>query len=105
MIDPVKRVLNVGGNCKAIPLPEHFSGWEHILLDIDRKDDVDIVCDARRLVDLEGNKFDAVYCSHNLEHYYLYDAHKVLAGFHHVLKPNGFAHIRVPDVVSNTPIV
>ena len=93
-----RRVLNVGGNSKDIPLPDHFSGWEHVLLDIDPKGQPDIVCDARQLTTLPADQFDAVYCSHNLEHYYLYDAHKVLAGFHHVLKPTGFAHIRVPDI-------
>ena len=39
-----------------------------------------------------------MYCSHNLEHYYPHDAFKVLQGFLHVLKPDGFAHIVVPDV-------
>jgi hypothetical protein len=28
----------------------------------------DIVCDARELTTLEEGLFDAVYCSHNLEH-------------------------------------
>ena len=43
---------------------------------------------------------DAVYCSHNLEHYYQHDVAKVLKGFLHVLKPTGFAEIRVPDIRS-----
>jgi hypothetical protein len=66
----LKRVLNVGGNSKSIPLPPHFSGYKHVLLDIDPKSSADIVCDARRLSELEKEEFDAVYCSHNLEHYY-----------------------------------
>ena len=37
-------------------------------------------------------------CSHNLEHYYHHDVPRVLAGFLHVLKPHGYAEIRVPDV-------
>lgn len=93
-----KRVLNVGGNTKAIPLPQHFVDFEHILLDIDPKGSPDIVCDARRLLDLKGDQFDAVYCSHNLEHYYRHDVPLVLEGFLHVLKDGGFAHIRVPDI-------
>jgi predicted SAM-dependent methyltransferase len=39
-----------------------------------------------------------VYCSHNLEHYYHHEVPRVLAGSLHVLKPHGFAEIRVPDV-------
>jgi ubiquinone/menaquinone biosynthesis C-methylase UbiE len=58
----------------------------------------DIVCDARKLTTLDSQQFDAVYCSHNLEHYYHHDVAKVLAGFLHVLKNGGVAHIRVPDI-------
>jgi len=94
----LKKVLNVGGNNKQIPLPPHFAEFEHFLLDIDPKGEPDIVCDARDLTSLESGLFDAVYCSHNLEHYYRHDVAKVLAGFLHVLKDDGFAHIRVPDI-------
>jgi hypothetical protein len=31
----MSRVLNVGGGSKVIPVPEHYGGWEHVLLDID----------------------------------------------------------------------
>jgi len=94
----LKSVLNVGGNSKAIPLPAPYAGFEHLLLDIDPTGKPDICCDARQLATLEAGQFDAIYCSHNLEHYYHHDVAKVLAGFRHVLKDEGFAHIRVPDV-------
>lgn len=94
----MKKILNVGGNSKTIPLPPQYAEFEHILLDIDPKGSPDIVCDARELTTLDANQFDAVYCSHNLEHYYQHDIPKVLAGFLHVLKEGGFAHIRVPDI-------
>lgn len=93
-----KRFLNVGGNNKAIATQPFFEGWEHHLLDIDPKGKPDLLCDARELTTLPGATYDAVYCSHNLEHYYAHDVPRVLAGFHHVLKPDGFAHIRVPDL-------
>lgn len=92
------KVLNVGGNSKTIPLPQQYADFEHLLLDIDPKGEPDIVCDARKLTTLDADQFDAVYCSHNLEHYYRHDVHGVLAGFLHVLKDGGFAHIRVPDI-------
>jgi len=94
----MKKVLNVGGNSKAIPLPSQYEGWEHVLLDIDPKGSPDVVCDARELSSLSSATYDSVYCSHNLEHYYYHDAIKVLAGFVHVLKADGFALIRVPDL-------
>jgi len=94
----MKKVLNVGGNSKDIPLPPQYAGWEHVLLDIDPSDGPDVVCDARELGSLPGSTYDSVYCSHNLEHYFRHDALKVLAGFLHVLRPDGFAYIRVPDM-------
>jgi SAM-dependent methyltransferase len=94
----MKKLLNVGGNNKAIALPPHYAGFEQLLLDIDPAGSPDIVCDARELASLKGGQFDAVYCSHNLEHYFRHDVPKVLAGFLHVLKDGGFAHIRVPDI-------
>ena len=94
----LKKVLNVGGGSKQIQLPFAYDGFEHVLLDIDPRGSPDIVCDARNLTTLDAGQFDAVYCSHNLEHYYRHDVQKVLAGFLHVLKDNGFVHIRVPDI-------
>lgn len=47
---------------------------------------------------LPAAQFDAVYCSHNLEHYYRHDVPRVLAGFRHVLNADGFAEIHVPDL-------
>lgn len=94
----MRKVLNVGGNSKEIPLPPQYAGWDHVLLDIDPRGSPDVVCDARELSNLPGSAYDSVYCSHNLEHYYHHDAIKVLSGFVHVLKADGFALIRVPDL-------
>lgn len=96
--DSIRSVLNVGGNSKEIPIPDYFSGWEHLLLDIDPRGHPDVLCDARRLTTLPKSRFNAIYCSHNLEHYFHHDVAKVLAGFHHVLRDDGFADIRVPDM-------
>ena len=94
----MKKVLNVGGNSKQIPLPPQYAEFEHLLLDIDPRGSPDIVCDARKLTTLDAGQFDAIYCSHNLEHYYRHDVQKVLMGFLHVLKADGFVDIRVPDI-------
>jgi len=91
-------VLNVGGNSKDIALPAIYQGWSNVLLDIDARGKPDVLCDARELTRLAAAEYDAVYCSHNLEHYYRHEVPKVLGGFRHVLKPQGFAHIRVPDM-------
>jgi SAM-dependent methyltransferase len=94
----MKKVLNVGGGSREVPIPQEYAGFEHLLLDIDPKFKPDILCDARELAHFEAAQFDAVYRSHNLEHYYRHDVVKVLAGFMHVLKDDGFAHIIVPNI-------
>lgn len=91
-------MLNVGGGAKSYPISAHYSGWRHDLLDIDPACNPDILMDARSLATLPGGTYDAVYCSHNLEHYHRHDAIKVVQGFIHVLKPDGFVEIHVPDV-------
>jgi hypothetical protein len=93
-----RRLINVGGNSKDIPIPAHYKGWEHLLLDIDPSGKPEILCDAREMATLPAATYDAVYCSHNLEHFYAHDVPRVLAGFRHVLKADGFAEIRVPDL-------
>ena len=64
----MSRVLNVGGGSKEIPIPEHYEGWEHVLLDLD---DVfyefpaapitanDVVYGHGRQIALSGNDFYA----------------------------------------------
>lgn len=92
------RVLNVGGNSKTTLMPPHYQQWQQCYLDIDPRWNPDILCDARELTSQAAGSFDAIYCSHNLEHYYVHDVAKVLAGFLHVLVPEGFAEIKVPDM-------
>jgi predicted SAM-dependent methyltransferase len=97
-VDRQRQFLNVGGGNKAIPVPRHYLGWRHLMLDIDPAGNPDICADARDMLSLDAQSFDAVYCSHNLEHYFEHDVPKVLAGFRHVLRDDGFAEIRVPDI-------
>lgn len=95
------RVLNVGGGSKDISIPETYTGWDHILVDIDAKPGVDLVMDARKLAEsseVDEASFDAVYCSHNLEHFHAHDVPTVLAGFKRVVKAGGTVDIRVPDI-------
>ncbi len=95
-----RRVLNVGGGAETISIPPHYNGWAQVRLDIDRREKPDVVCDARNLASLPAGQFDAVYCSHNLEHYYPHEVTRVLSGFLHVLKADGFTEIKCPDIMS-----
>ena len=96
----MRSVLNVGGASKLTPIPSHFDGWRHVLLDIDPAGNPDVVADARELTNLPSAEYDAVYCSHNLEHYYRHHAVKVVQGFAHVLKPEGFVQLFIPDIMA-----
>ena len=94
--------LNVGGNNKLIPTLSYYKDWEHHLLDIDPKGNPDICCDAQLLQHKPEfhNKYDSVYCSHNLEHYYRHKVRGVLSGFYKVLKDDGFCYIAVPHIMN-----
>jgi hypothetical protein len=96
----MKSVLNIGGGSKSVPIPTYYAGWRHDLLDLNPNDRPDIVADARELESLNLPFYDAIYCSHNLEHYHRQDGSKVARGVHRLLKPEGFFEIRVPDVLA-----
>lgn len=97
-VSEIRKVLNVGGNNKAIAIPPCFDGWQHDLLDIDPRGKPDVLCDARELWKLPPRQYDAIYCSHNLEHFHRHDVANVLKGFRIVLKKDGFIFVRVPDL-------
>lgn len=92
-----KKILNVGGG-PTRTLPKIYSNYDQDLLDIDPNVQPDILCDARKLTTLPARKYDAIHCSHTLEHFYVHETHEVLKGFLHVLKSDGHAHIVVPDM-------
>jgi ubiquinone/menaquinone biosynthesis C-methylase UbiE len=94
---PVRLVLNVGGGASR-DVPKKYDGWTMHVLDIDRSCNPDICLDAMELDTLDPNSYDAIVCSHNLEHFYRHDVPKVLLGFLHVLKLHGYADIVVPSV-------
>lgn len=91
------RVLNVGGGASR-DFPPIYNGWTQEVLDINPDERPDIVCDAKEMRKLEPAAYDAVECSHTLEHFYRHEVQQVLTGFRHVLKPDGFARVVVPDL-------
>lgn len=93
----MKRVLNVGGGASR-ELPTIYKGWQQDILDIDASVKPDIVLDAKQMTTLKPSQYDAVFCSHNLEHFYQHEVPLVLNGFKHVLRKTGFVHLAVPDL-------
>lgn len=92
------RVLNVGGGANR-SLPVLFAGYEQHVLDIDHTLEPDICCDATQIPEhVDEATYDAVYCSHALEHFYAHDVSKVLRGFNHALKDGGKVYVAVPNL-------
>lgn len=94
-----KTILSVGAGGDAT-VPITYEGWEVATLDINPDTKPDIVADGRDLSGIKAASYDAVYCSHNLEHYPTHDVSKVLKGFWRILKPGGLVDIRTPDLGS-----
>ena len=90
------KVLSVGSGGEG--LPKEYDGWEQVRLDIDEKHKPDIVADARMLWSLPPAEYDAIYCDHCLEHFSEPEVLDVLKGCLHLLQPNGYLEIIVPDL-------
>jgi len=99
-----KRILNAGAGSSR---PGRLSGlltrsdWEEIRLDIDPNTNPDMVgsvCDLSSL--FSPASFDAILCSHVLEHLYAHEVYPVMVQFRTVLKPDGFALIMCPDLMA-----
>ncbi|HTP90464.1 MAG TPA: class I SAM-dependent methyltransferase [Xanthobacteraceae bacterium] len=104
----IKRVLNAGcGIYKPERLHAAFRtlGWSETRLDIDTRTTPDIVGSITDLSKIDDGTFDAIWCSHNLEHLYTHEVPKALAEFRRVLKPDGFALITSPDLEAVAELV
>jgi predicted SAM-dependent methyltransferase len=103
-----KRVLNAGcGPQEPGRLHSTFrnADWTEVRLDIDKSVNPDIVGTVTDLRAIENATFDAVWCSHNLEHLHTPDVPKALAEFHRVLRPDGFVLVSTPDLEAVAELV
>lgn len=89
-----QRLLHVG--CGGDSIPAWLSQYDEIRLDIDPSHNPHIVADMVSLGDI--GPFDAVYCSHALEHLSPHDVPVALGEFIRVLAPNGAIILFVPDL-------
>ena len=80
---------------------EQWTGYEVVRLDIDPSTNPDIVASMTDMGDI--GPFDAVYCSHSLEHLYPHEVPVALSEFFRVLKPGGKLIILVPDLEGVSP--
>ena len=92
------NVLFVGAGHDA---GKQWEGYEVTRLDIDPSTNPDIVGSMTSMGEI--GPFDAVYCSHSLEHLYPHEVPTALSEFFRVLKPGGRAVVLVPDLEGVPP--
>jgi SAM-dependent methyltransferase len=94
-------VLHVGCGVfetEKLPLMFRDAAWREIRLDIDPDVKPDMIASITDMQVIPDATVDAVYSSHNVEHLYPHDVPLALREMNRVLRPNGFAFIRVPDL-------
>lgn len=89
-----KRLLHVG--CGGDPRPDWAKDYIETRLDIDASCHPDIVASMTHMGEI--GTYDAVYCSHALEHLLPHEVSTALLEFRRVLEPEGFAMVMVPDL-------
>ncbi len=98
----VKRILNAGsGPLSARRLRPLLSmdGWEEVRLDIDPGVKPDVVGSINELDRyFPPESFDAIVCSHVLEHLYAHEIYPTLQKFRTILNPTGYALVMCPDL-------
>ena len=93
------KLLHVGcGSNRIENTPFNKLEWEELRLDIDPKNEPDILGSITNMDQVPDNSIDAVYSSHNIEHLYAYEVPKALIEFKRVLNIEGFALITCPDL-------
>lgn len=96
----MKIVLNLGaGKVNLQTQTQMFEDWRELKVDIEELEP-DIVSDIKTLENIEDNFADAIWASHVVEHMHWHDLPDVFGNMIRVLKPDGFAIIRVPDLSS-----
>jgi ubiquinone/menaquinone biosynthesis C-methylase UbiE len=101
-----KIVLNVGAG--SLPLEKQtlfFRDYKEIRVDVLKEERTNIVSDVCGLKEIPDNFADAVWCVHVIEHVHWHDLPVALNSIVRVLKNDGFAAIRVPDLGSIADLI
>ena len=92
-------LLHIG--CGSESLPTWLNEYKETRLDINAKSNPDIVASMLDMGDI--GEYDAIYCSHALEHLYPHEVPLAVNEFLRVLKTGGYAIILVPDLEDVKP--
>jgi hypothetical protein len=96
-----KIVLNVGaGETSCKKQIEYFDDdWKELTLDV-AVAKPDIISDIVEMKEVPNESVDAIWACHVVEHVYFHQLPKLFESMIRVLKKDGFAIIRVPDIGS-----
>lgn len=97
----MKLFLHAGSGQKThqhIPISFQPPEWKEIRFDADPSVSPDIVGDITDMRQIPNDHFDAIFCSHTIEHLPAHKASDALCEFLRILKPNGYAIIVCPDL-------
>jgi predicted SAM-dependent methyltransferase len=98
-----KSLLHVGS---GRPAPGRLhplfrdEAWRELRLDIDPQVEPDIIGSITDMGMIESGAHDALFASHTIEHLHSHEVPAALQGFRRVLKADGFALIRTPDLAA-----
>lgn len=95
-----RRVLCIASSAELVSMPYHYAGWNKELFSESPVDRSRFVKSVLRLTDLRFASYDAVYYSHQLKDHSLYEGGRILQGIRLLLKPGGFLHLKVPNVLA-----
>lgn len=96
-----KKILNIG--CGTVPLKEqsnYFNEWIEIRADTVENKTTDLTTSLLTLEGIPSQSMDCVWASHVIEHCYWHELPSVFNNILRVLKDDGFAIVRVPDLGS-----
>ena len=102
LISKLKTLLHVG--CASLNI-SHIKGfsiddWTEIRFDIDESRNPDIVGTLTDMSLVETGSVDAIYSAYNIDHIYPHEVPTALSEFFRVLKDDGMAIIKCPDIQS-----
>jgi predicted SAM-dependent methyltransferase len=94
-----KLILEIGANIKPQACyVEDWKGSKFITMDIDKKQNPDIVGDAANMPQMLKGQLDGLLASHVLEHFSYWKTEEVLKGWVDCLKDGGELHVLVPSL-------
>ena len=98
----MKTLLHVG--CASLNISDlkgfNNDNWTEIRFDIDETRNPDIIGTIVDLSSIQTTSVDAVYSAYNLDHIYPHEVPIALKEFFRVLKNDGIAIIKCPDIQS-----